>query len=165
MIDKFIIDKSEWGEGPWQHEPDYKEFMYKGFYCLLRRHHRYGNWTGYVAIDPQSKLAKEDCRSMDLDVHGGITYEAFRNPLLSINIPEDDSLFWIGFDCHSGRFKPDKKGNSVEDYEDDYAPGEQVIFKKAGYSDDGKKEFYRTIEFAINELESLIDQIINLDKE
>lgn len=45
------IDKSAWGEGPWQNEPDRLEFEAEGFPCLANRN-RMGVWCGYVALPP-----------------------------------------------------------------------------------------------------------------
>lgn len=50
-----VIDKSLWGPGPWQDEPDRVEWGHGGLPCLaLRNHH--GNWCGYAAVAPGHPL-------------------------------------------------------------------------------------------------------------
>lgn len=46
------IDKSSWGEGPWQHEPDRKEWRDAAtdLPCLAVRHDESGHWCGYVGV-------------------------------------------------------------------------------------------------------------------
>lgn len=48
-----IIDKTTWGPGPWQSEPDRVEFVLGGLQCLALRMRSSGNWCGYVAV-PES---------------------------------------------------------------------------------------------------------------
>ena len=50
------IDKSTWGDGPWQQEPDRVEFRHPGLPCLLVRHPRLGVWCGYAAVPPGHAL-------------------------------------------------------------------------------------------------------------
>lgn len=49
------IDKSTWGEGPWQHEPDRAEWEHAGLPCLALRN-RSGAWCGYAAVPPGHPL-------------------------------------------------------------------------------------------------------------
>jgi hypothetical protein len=51
-----VIDKSEWGDGPWQGEPDRVEWSHAGLKCLLRRHQSSGHWCGYVAVEAEHPL-------------------------------------------------------------------------------------------------------------
>lgn len=50
-------DKSTWGEGPWQHEPDRLEFEHAGLPCLIVRNH-FGALCGYVGVSPGHPLHK-----------------------------------------------------------------------------------------------------------
>jgi len=85
------IDKSTWGDGPWQTEPDRVEWTHAGLPCLaLRNHH--GNWCGYAAVPPGHPRHGHDYDDGDVDVsvHGGLTYASA-----------------CGFDCcHCGDFSP-----------------------------------------------------------
>lgn len=46
------IDKSAWGEGPWQTEPDREAWTDEatGYPCVAVRHPRMGHWCGYVGV-------------------------------------------------------------------------------------------------------------------
>lgn len=43
------FNKSAWGEGPWQHEPDYLSFIHAGLRCRIVRSHL-GAFCGYVRL-------------------------------------------------------------------------------------------------------------------
>jgi hypothetical protein len=46
------IDKSSWDRGPWDKEPDKKQWQDEStsLPCLAVRHDRYGHWCGYVGV-------------------------------------------------------------------------------------------------------------------
>jgi hypothetical protein len=44
------IDKSTWGAGPWQDEPDRVDFIAHGFACLALRHPDHGHYCGYAGV-------------------------------------------------------------------------------------------------------------------
>ncbi len=48
------IDKSAWGPGPWQDEPDKVQWTDEatGLPCLMLRSRHGGNWCGYVGVAP-----------------------------------------------------------------------------------------------------------------
>lgn len=46
-----IYDKSDWGDGPWQGEPDRVEWRLLGFKCLILRGPM-GTLCGYVGVPP-----------------------------------------------------------------------------------------------------------------
>lgn len=58
-IDETSIDKSTWGPGPWQDEPDKREWVQGDFICQALRHKRYGNFCGYVGVDERHRLHGE----------------------------------------------------------------------------------------------------------
>lgn len=95
------IDKSSWGPGPWQDEPDRVEFRHEGFPCLIVRQPDLGHLCGYVAVPPghpwhQMVGTDDEC----VDVHGGVTYASkCRGDVCHVPEPgESDDVFWIGFD-------------------------------------------------------------------
>ena len=49
------IDKSTWGDGPWQQEPDRAEWRHADLPCLAVRNN-FGNWCGYAAVSPGHPL-------------------------------------------------------------------------------------------------------------
>lgn len=116
-----FLDKAEWGEGAWQHEPDKVQWTDEatGLPCLAVRHPSGGHWCGYVGIAEGHPLFEvsygdcpqghEDCwgHSPDsiLDVHGGITFSDLcdekSQPHGVCHIPEPgqpDHVWWFGFD-------------------------------------------------------------------
>lgn len=96
------IDKSAWGDGEWQREPDKRQWIddATGLDCLAVRHSQSGHWCGYVGIaegHPFFEVGYDECRvqceqnrgdgycDWDNDhtanrvvrVHGGLTYADF----------------------------------------------------------------------------------------
>lgn len=55
------VDKSEWGNGPWEQEPDKRQWVdpTTGYPCLMVRNHS-GAWCGYVGIDQTHPLHGAD---------------------------------------------------------------------------------------------------------
>jgi hypothetical protein len=112
-----MIDKSAWGEGPWQHEPDEKAWVDEatGLHCLIRRHPSLGHLCGYVGVPkghPAYGLSdfpiesgldentewwrrhvtnRVEYKVADISIHGGITHTG---PLTS-----HETIHWFGFDC------------------------------------------------------------------
>jgi hypothetical protein len=94
-----VIDRSTWGSGPWDGEPDRVDFRtFDGFAALALRQPM-GHWCGYVAVPPGHPAhgSKDDCI---VDVHGGVTYasECAGNVC---HVPDDGEpadVWWIGFD-------------------------------------------------------------------
>lgn len=112
-------DKSEWGDGPWNAEPDKMQWTDEatGLPCLFVRNHM-GGLCGYVGVPEGHRdfqLSYNDCSPYD--VHGGLTFAAFcREPAKGepnhsiCHVPgegEPDRVWWLGFDCgHGGDLLP-----------------------------------------------------------
>ncbi len=47
-----FVNKSTWGDGPWQNEPDKVQWTDQDtrLPCLAVRNGRIGNWCGYVGV-------------------------------------------------------------------------------------------------------------------
>jgi hypothetical protein len=120
------LDKTAWGEGPWQHEPDRAEWRDEatGLPCLALRHEHYGHWCGYVAIPADHPWNDAD-DLYDVETHGEITYGPARcQPEREERLPwlrvchtpqpgESDDVRWVGFDCgHQGYHDPDYEPGS-----------------------------------------------------
>lgn len=122
------VDKSTWGDGPWQAEPDKVHWIDEAtdLDCLMVRNPHIGNWCGYVAVTeghPLFEVGYGGCteRRVDADgeperwcdhmpsinVHGGLTYSDFcmetDDPSrLVCHVPypgRPDRVWWFGFDC------------------------------------------------------------------
>lgn len=118
------IDKSAWGQGPWQHEPDKEQWVDEatGYACLLKRGPS-GALCGYVGV-PEGHpwhgsgyspgFHAEDGQGLspalklldEVEVHGGLTYadtcqEGPESETIC-HVPgpgEPEPLWWFGFDC------------------------------------------------------------------
>lgn len=100
-------NKQEWGEGPWQDEPDKAQWTDEatGLPCLAVRNHS-GAWCGYVGVDENHPLFERDYDEAPVEVHGGLTYAdhcmegAEETAICHVPKPgEPDHVWWFGFDC------------------------------------------------------------------
>ncbi len=142
------VDKSSWGPGAWQNEPDRKEWVdaATGFPCLAHRNEHGGNWCGYVAVPPGHPAHGKDYDDVDVSVHGGLTYanQCSGNICHVPALGEPENVYWLGFDCH---------------HCNDLAPGyasRHPTMPKFGY------DVYRTLEYVEAECASLAAQLKNL---
>jgi hypothetical protein len=104
------IDKSAWGEGPWQDEPDKVEWRDEatGYPCIAKRANPdIGVWCGYVAVPPGHPAHGKDYDDVNVDVHGGLTFagacrEDAPRATAVCHVPkpgEPADVWWLGFDC------------------------------------------------------------------
>lgn len=101
-------DKSSWGDGPWQDEPDKKQWpdAATGLPCLAVRNSG-GAWCGYVGVPAGHPLHGKDYDHVDVECHGGLTFAKgcghSADPSVGIcHVPspgEPDDTWWFGFDC------------------------------------------------------------------
>ena len=70
-----VVDKSTWGDGPWQAEPDKKQWSdpATGLPCLIVRG-PVGALCGYVGVSPDHPLYGKGHDDLDVEVHGGLTF-------------------------------------------------------------------------------------------
>ena len=110
-------DKTGWGDGPWQSEPDKKQWLDQqtGLPCLIVRG-PVGALCGYVGV-PKGHWAHGndyDDINVDDDVHGGLTFAGgcTHGPenigiCHKVDHGEPDDAWWLGFDCsHFLDFNP-----------------------------------------------------------
>jgi hypothetical protein len=89
-------DKSSWGAGPWQSEPD--EYRWSdsvtGIRCLLYRTapEAGGVWCGHCGLPGNHPWERLDKDKIPVGVHGGITHKG-------IVLGDGGGMTWIGFDC------------------------------------------------------------------
>lgn len=126
-------DKTDFGPGPWQDEPDKVQWVdpSTGLDCLIVRNPG-GALCGYVGVPPDHRwhgVDYSDCtRPIACDetwcghgpdnymrVHGGLTYadrcQESEDPSRGIcHVPAEgrpDNVWWFGFDCaHAGDLCP-----------------------------------------------------------
>lgn len=109
-----FVDKSTWGDGPWQGEPDKAQWIDKatGLPCLVVRHPDMGHWCAYVGVSQGHPNFEKEYDDVGADVHGGLTYadhcRGGEHGVCHIVEPgEDDHVWWLGFDfAHSGDKSP-----------------------------------------------------------
>ena len=121
---------------PWEYEPDFYEWDYRGMHCIARRNKSHGALCGYVDIPSElwntnMVLANRASLEDTIDVHGGVSFN---------NYVIDKDAHRIGFDCaHAG----------------DVLPVETFSAMNEG-------GVYRTLTFVIAECERMVDQIHKL---
>lgn len=156
-----LIDKSAWGDGPWQNEPDKIQWLDEktSLPCLAVRHKRYGNWCGYVGVGPEHPFFNMDSQDVyekaDVRVHGGLTFSDFctgqEHGICHVVEPgENDRVWWLGFDCsHSGDLSPGFKllTNTI-------APAIHFKFN----------ENYRNIDYIKAQCSKLAEQLVNINE-
>jgi hypothetical protein len=106
------VDKSTWGPGPWQDEPDKVQWQDEatGLPCLIVRGPS-GAWCGYVGVPRPHPSYGEDYDYVNVEVHGDLTYagkcQGHGRICHLVEAGEDDDVWWLGFDCsHSWDFSP-----------------------------------------------------------
>lgn len=143
------VDKSSWGLGPWQDEPDRVDFIHSGFACFAKRG-PLGQWCGYVGVPRESPLYGKPYHDVNFDVHGGLTY-ADKCDGEICHAPEPgmpDDVWWLGFDCaHSG----------------DLVPGMEAFRRKASFPSPDW-ETYKDLAYVSSQIRSLAEQLAALPK-
>lgn len=98
------VDKSGWGEGPWQHEPDFVQWVdaATGLTCMVIRHARFGSFNGYVGIPPGHPLVGVESGDLPLRAHGDMYGTADPPGWDETEYVPDATrpiAYWVGFDC------------------------------------------------------------------
>lgn len=97
------VDKSDWQTGPWQQEPDKKQWLDEatGLPCLIVRHPEMGHLCGYVGVSKGHPWFEKGYDDVEASVHYGLTYahHCAENICHVVEEGEDDNVWWLGFDC------------------------------------------------------------------
>jgi hypothetical protein len=168
-----FIDKSDWGEGQWQREPDKMQWPdpETGLPCLALRHPTFGNWCGYVGVPPEHPFhgrayyacsLPEKCEDdgeycehsieRELDPHGGVTFadscveEDKEHGICHVpDQGEPDDIWWFGFDCA---------------HLDDASPGRRAMDRKYGIpSTVFGANVYRDLQYVRQECAAMARQL------
>lgn len=115
-----FVDKSTWGPGPWQDEPDKQQYTDEatGYPCLIVRVPWSGHLCGYVGVPeghPAYGLDYDDASALgeadedgyhSLRVHGGLTFagpcQEGQEEQGICHVPQPgqpDKVWWLGFDA------------------------------------------------------------------
>ena len=163
------VDRSDWGPGPWDGEPDKAYWVDEatGYPCIASRGNaRMGNWCGYVAVAPGHPLHGKDYEAPPVDVHGGLTFAApcaedEPAEVAICHVPEPGTsrdVWWFGWDCgHAwdispGLFARDRSQGGFPLHE-----GERP------FGPDGPRVSYKTLAYVKAECASLAKQLKALD--
>lgn len=152
-------DKSDWGNGPWQTEPDKAQWIDEstGLPCLMVRGPS-GALCGYVGVSSGHPAFEKHYDSVLVDTHWGLTFSSHcqedheHGVCHRVEAGEDDNVWWLGFDCaHSGDLCP-----AHSKYNKDF---ERRHPRFAGMSD---RDEYRSVDFVRNEVRKLAAQLRDL---
>jgi hypothetical protein len=163
-------DKSDWGEGPWQTEPDRVQWQHAGYACLITRHPSFGSLCAYVGVDRAHPLYGQEWDAEgspidDLEVHGGVNYSAKCRGHIC-HVPEPgmpDDVWWLGFECaHAFDLAPAmearmKKLKPLSSPFLDIPKWPQMVEEMRDRL--GMREHYRDLPYVKAECESLAEQL------
>lgn len=108
-VQRNLADRSGWGTGPWDHEPDKLIWAdpYSTLQCGIIRS-LIGALCGYVAVGPNHPWFGKHYDDCSTTAHGGLTYSGPINELLEPTDTTND-LWVFGFDCaHLGDATPNE---------------------------------------------------------
>jgi len=134
-IEYKYVDKSEWGDGPWQAEPDKIQWLDEEtkLPCIIKRSPSFGGWCGYVGVSKDHPCfgRNHDELPHGVDVHGGLTFsgqcqhdgEDHERICHLVEEGESDIVWWLGFDCghwqdHSPTYAEFRVNNNTAQYRD-----------------------------------------------
>jgi hypothetical protein len=144
--DPQAVPKSEWGDGPWQSEPDELAFEHRGYPCLIMRN-RAGTLSGYIALPANHPWHGKEQEAIDeqVQVHGGITW-AGESDMFRHTARWSDA-WWIGFDtAHFGDVMPAHE-----------AVMQKILGHPSGLSQLGMHT-YKTLDYVREEVIGLAEQ-------
>lgn len=161
-----LIDKSAWGGGPWDSEPDFVQWRSDtGLPCVINRHPKYGHLCGYVGVNIFHPFFGREDTGGKIKVHGGLNWggdlshcqlmpsEDMRASRL-ISFDDDannpGSTYWLGFDCgHAGDLSPGLRAMTIA-----FGVSRQAL---------DAYEIYRDIEYVKRECEQLAGQLASIN--
>ena len=161
MIEQTYINKSEWPEGPWHNEVDFRFWPEGDVPCMMGRNPWSGNWLAYVGVPNEHPWHGKNGEDL-FDVHGGCTYSGYmaHDDMYVFHFTDDDprpSLpntsvelirlpWWLGWDYHHGF---------------DYAPGMAAFYAKNMIGRNILEEKYYTQAEVVKEVEAVVNQAVN----
>jgi hypothetical protein len=140
-------DPKEWGDGPWQNEPDRLEFKSHGFDCLIQRVEWSGHLCGYVAVPEGHPYFGKNYNDVPAEAHGGLTYSEHCNGHICHKADEGSpEVWWLGFDCAHGG---------------DLIPSSRALDRAMGWRPGFRSTYdtYKTIEYVKRHVEQLAEQL------
>jgi hypothetical protein len=160
MFIKHLYDKSDWGDGEWNLEPDYASFIHDAtaFPCLAKRN-LFGAWCGYVGVDdghPLFLIEVEHEVYKYIDVHGSVGSVGYF-PEDAVSFAPPRRLWWIGFDAMQDTdLCPYFESETVRQQKTEHKLLKGLNLPKV-------KIVYRTFDFMIKQINCLADQLGTFD--
>jgi hypothetical protein len=166
------INKSDWGDGPWQNEPDKVVWIdpVTNLDCMIHRGPS-GALCGYVGVGPDHPWHGKGCDDVDVEVHGGLTFANKCNEEATeangiCHIPEPGrphDVWWLGFDCaHAFDVMPRLRRDELDIADQLETEGkykEAALFRRGITNTDGPfRSHYRDIAYVTAEVTSLAQQ-------
>lgn len=167
----YVVDKTGWGPGAWNEEPDRVDFVHAGLPCLALRHPNHGHWCGYAAVPPGHPLHGRDWTKYDLPLlfHHEINYSAECDGGMVCHVPapgEPDGVWWFGGDFgHIFDFAPGQEARLREacaSADARRAPWTETIraaMTPRGENDALFQEVYRALPYVRTQIERLAEQL------
>jgi hypothetical protein len=138
------LDKTRWGPGPWQEEPDEVQWTdaATGLPCVACRHDVTGTWCGYVGVSAAHPWhgREADALPTPVDAHRGLTFSGLRD-----NDTAHADWWWFGFHTM---------------YTLDYAPG-LMPYRAAHRTRPPGHTVYRSLDYVRTECARLAGQLVN----
>lgn len=140
------IDKSTWGPGPWQDEPDKIQWQDEatGLPCLIVRVAESGHLCGYVGIAPGHPWYELEAGRIKAPVHCGLNFgkhcQLGDEARYVCHVPgpgEPDHLWWLGFDCgHAFDLQPGIEAllrRTGDDFQLELPPAFRSVYRDIPY--------------------------------
>lgn len=152
------FDKAAWGDGPWQNEPDKKQWQdpATGLPCLIVRACTSGALCGYVGVAQGHPYYGKGYMDINAYVHGGLTFSdkcdneapQCEGICHKADAGEDD-VWWLGFDCAHG-------GDVMPRFDADLRKHKMMEFS---FSHIYPESTYKNFSYVTCEVESLAAQL------
>lgn len=183
-----VQDKTAWGDGPWQSEPDKVVWVdtTSGLDCMINRGPA-GALCGYVGVSVSHPWHGkgysecldhgEDCEDRwehrspgDVSVHGGLTFadgcQKSDDPSKHVcHVPQagrPDPVWWFGFDCvHFRDVSPRMRADDRRRYETAKAEGDAEGMRIWRPEMD-PYESYKDLAYVVREVQDLAKQLANV---
>lgn len=141
--------KSEWGEGPWQDEPDKIVWVdpASDLDCMIIRGPS-GALCGYVGVPTEHPAYGLDGGELEIYAHGGVNFAGECHGIIC-HVPEPgrtDHVWWLGFDCA---------------HFNDYCPAFAVMGEAFNRL---PNEQYKTVKYVKRECENLAHQLKEMEE-
>lgn len=148
-------DKSTWGEGDWQNEPDQAQWISKSLPCLIIRNSN-GNFCAYIGVPATHPYYNKHHDDVVLYAHGNVNFSGKQIPKDDKQAEDCDSadstnetVWWFGFSCdHVCDYQPAKHIRNQSD--------DQIAI------DTANNGTYRNIHYVMCEVETLVGQLASV---